>query len=163
MTEYKTDSDFLFSSLMARSPQDLVDYIETMKYVIQSRVWHPELDVYTHLKTVTDRVAKYHNINLSIAAMLHDTAKDRTTSINPKTGEPRSPGHARYSAECVDIWRDWIREQGASLVTVRWLILHHMDAKEDNFTEQKRIALMQNEHYDLLEKLNQADRGGTDV
>jgi len=157
-----------FSSLLAQCPSDLYEYIQTLKGVDQRRDMHPEGDVFTHTQTVTDRVAKYGNINLSIAALMHDFGKDRTTEMNIKTGMPKSPNHQKYSAECVRIWSQWIREMGAEPYVVYSLVLHHMDRDftghaNTNVSLKMTEWLRQQSWWSELEKLMDADHGGTDV
>lgn len=160
--------DLTFSSLMASAPDDLREYVLTLKGVDQRVDRHPEGNVYVHTRVVTDRVAKYGDIELSIAALMHDTGKDRTTDINPKTDMPRSPGHQKYSAQAVRIWSEWIRSMGADPYVVYSLVLHHMDKDLAGLNKplvdgklMKHLATYP--WYHKLEKLMEADRGGTDM
>lgn len=139
-----------------------------MKCVDQRRDRHPEGDVYTHIKVVTDRVAVHCDIDVSLAALFHDLGKDRTTEINPKTGMPRSPGHQRYSAQCVSIWSDWIRQMGGTPHVVHSLVYHHMDKdlaglKHPRVSPKRMAWLKEQPWWDKLKKLMDADYGGTDV
>jgi hypothetical protein len=170
MPETKTykPEDLAFSSLMARVPPDLAEYIETLKQVDQRRDRHPEGDVFTHTRVVTDRVAVHCDIELSIAALMHDLGKDRTTEINERTGMPMSPNHHKYSAECVVIWSEWIRGMGADSYVVYMLVLHHMDKdmagmKKPLVTPKRMAWLMSQPWWGKLDNLMKADRGGTDV
>ena len=165
MKQVKTyrPQDLTFSSLMANAPADLCEYINTLKNIDQRRDRHPEGDVFTHTLTVVNRVAKYGDIELSIAALLHDEGKTRTTMINEKTGQPKSPGHEKYSAECVWIWSDWIRSMGADTYIVYSLILNHMVGKLKSTTTKHMNHLKAQHWYDKLEKLMDADHGGTDI
>lgn len=161
-------SDLTFSSLLGIVPPDLYECIQRLKLVDQRVDRHPEGNVFVHTQVVVDRVAKYGDIELSIAALLHDEGKSRTTSINPKTGMPRSPGHEKYSAECVIIFSDWIRDMGANSHVVYSLVLHHMD-KDLNDIPSKLVSdkMMQHlqtyEWYPQLVLLMTADHGGTDI
>lgn len=161
-------SDYSFASLMAATPEDLREYLETLKNVDQRRDRHPEGDVFTHTRVVTDRVAKHGDIDVSIAALLHDVGKDRTTEINDKTGMPKSPNHQKYSAQCAQIWSDWITSMGADPYIVYMLILHHMDKdlaglKTPLVTPKRMEWLRSQPWWPKLEKLMAADYGGTDI
>lgn len=157
-----------FSSLMAQCPDDLCEYIKTLKGVDQRRDRHPEGDVFTHTQVVTDRVAKHGDIEVSIAALMHDLGKDRTTDFDEKAGIYRSPNHQKYSAECVRIWSRWIREMGADPYVVYSLVLHHMDKdlaglKNPRVSPKRMAWLREQSWWPKLEKLMAADHGGTDI
>jgi len=163
--EEYTSRDLSFNSLMGQAPSDLVEYIETLKRVNQAKKWHPEIDVYTHTQMVVDRLAKFDDINLSLAGIFHDTGKLRTTSINPKTGEPRSPNHEKYSVEDVRVWSDWIREMGGDAGLVEQIVRWHMYIKylDDVKPEHKQIMLNSDLYKNYLHKFSTADRGGLDM
>lgn len=161
-------SDLTFTSLMASVPSDLYEYIQTLKGIDQRRDRHPEGDVFTHTRVVTDRVARHGDIELSIAALMHDLGKDRTTELNTKTGMPKSHGHERYSAQCVRIWSEWIRSMGANPYVVYCLVLHHMDKdlagmKTPTISPKAMAHLQTQPWFPQLAKLFEADRGGTDI
>ena len=170
MEEVKTygHQNLTFSSLLAQCPDDLYEYIQTLKGVDQRRDRHPEGNVFVHTQVVTDRVARHGDIDVSLAALFHDLGKDRTTEMNEKTGMPKSPGHEKYSAECVRIWSRWIREMGADPYVVYSLVLHHMDKdlaglKHPLVSPKKMAWLKEQSWWPKLEKLMEADRGGTDI
>ena len=164
-----TQSDLTFSSLMAIAPPDLVECIERLKRVNQRLDRHPENDAYTHTQVVVDRVSRHCDIDVSLAALLHDEGKGRTTDINPKTGMPRSPGHERHSAQCAWIFSDWIREMGGTPHVVHELVIHHMDKDLNTLCNPPRVSDKMVKHvktkpwYDKLELIMEADRGGTDI
>ena len=146
---------------MSRCPPDLAEYILTLKQVDQRADMHPEGSVYVHTQVVVDRVATHCDIELSIAAMLHDTGKDRTTVMNEKTGMPKAPGHEKYSAECVSVWGDWIMEMGARPHVVHCLVFNHMQCKLESTSARRVRHLMSQEWWGKLKLLMAADRGGT--
>ena len=158
-------SELSFKSLLKHAPSDLVKYIETLKGIDQSTEWHPEGNVFIHTQVVVDRLTKFKDINLSLAGLFHDTGKDRTTSINPKTGQPRSPGHSMYSAQVVWIWRDWITEMGGDVSLITQIVLHHMYIKTMEECKPKNAKMMMaSELYKkYLIKFNSVDSGGTNI
>lgn len=159
---YEGTTELSFDSLMSRAPKNLIDYIETLKRVEQRPDAHPEGDVYIHTKTVVDRLAKHNDINLSLAGIFHDTGKDRTTEINPKTGYPMQPNHEKYSAQAVKIFASWIKEMGGNANMVHDIVENHMKLKFSNQLSRKyREHLESLPFYDLLVKFDAADQGGT--
>lgn len=156
-------SDLSFKSLMANAPDNLVDYIETLKMVQQRPDKHPEGSVYIHTQVVVDRLSKFNDINLSLAGIFHDNGKDRTTKTNPDTGYPMSPGHEKYSAQVVLIFATWIKEMGGNVNTVHSIVLNHMKMKGHPTLSKKQLArLKMLPEYDMLVKFNSCDYGGTD-
>jgi poly(A) polymerase len=163
--EEYSNRDLSFKSIIGQAPPDLVEYIETLKGINQSSKWHPEGDVYIHTKTVVDRLAKFNDINLTLAGLFHDTGKDRTTYINPKNNEPKAPNHEKYSAETVRVWSDWIRNMGADPGLVEQIVRWHMYIKNMDEIKLKHKEIMLNSplYKDYLLKFGTADRGGTDI
>ena len=150
---------------MEHAPDDLVEYIETLKGINQNSKWHPEGNVYVHTQIVVDRLAKFNDINLSLAGLFHDFGKIRTTSINSKTREPRSPNHEKYSAEDVIIWSEWIKSMGGNVGLIEQIVRWHMyiiylDAVKP---EHKEIMLNSDLYKNYLHKFSTADRGGIDI
>lgn len=156
--------DYSFDALYDAAPQSLKDLLDGLKLVKQNPEWHPEGDTYIHTKTVVNRLAKYKDINLSLAGLFHDEGKNRTTKINPKTGQYHSPGHEIYSAQAVDAFSDWIIEMGGNTNVIREIILNHMIIKyTDQMTKLQRKHIPLLKSYPLILKFSEADRGGTDV
>ena len=148
----------MFDEILSDMPADLRAYVETMREVKQRADKHPEIDVYSHLRAVTDRIAHLKDINLSVSAVCHDFGKDRTTRLDEKTGILMSPGHARYSAQCVGIWKDWVRSTGADPYVVAQIITYHMFPKEVDKWEKK----VPSDILEYVRTFSTYDYGGTE-
>jgi len=146
-----------FKELMEFIPQDLSDYIKTLKNVQQDPEWHPEGNVYNHIEIVVNKAFKY-DIDLILAALFHDTAKDRTTYTDDE-GRVRSPGHEEYSLEVVDMYEGWIKEMGADFGIVRNLVKYHMIIKFPNQMGRKLKSFLENsDFYDKLILFSKCDK-----
>jgi hypothetical protein len=154
-----------FKSILEQAPEDLVEYLETLKGIEQNRAWHPEGDVYTHTQVVVDRLAKFNDINLSLAGLFHDTGKDRTTRPNPKTGKPTSPKHEIYSAQTVRVWSKWISSMGANPNLVEDIVRWHMYIKYMDTVKSKHKEIMLNSklYKNYLSKFTTCDKGGMEI
>lgn len=74
-----------------------------LREVKQSRLWHPEGDVWTHTKNALDAAAAIIRrekleetpaLAVMFAVLCHDLGKPATTIINPASGKISSRGHA---------------------------------------------------------------------
>lgn len=154
----------MFDYIYEYSPKTIKDYINSLKHIEQRLDYHPEGSVYNHTKAVLNRLAKTKDINLILAAFLHDTGKDRTLKI--EDGIIMQPGHEAYSAELLNIkspWRTWVRLLGGDPDTIRFIILNHMKMKFLNKNNKKIDNWFNNLSEDLknyLNLFNDADHGG---
>jgi tRNA nucleotidyltransferase (CCA-adding enzyme) len=153
----------MFDYIYIHSPKTIKDYIDFLNTIDQRLDYHPEGNVYNHTKAVTNRIAKSNDINLIIAAFLHDTGKDRTTQI--KDGIIMQPGHEKYSTELLNIgspWRDWVRNLGGDPNVVRFIISNHMKMKNlsNNNKNKKWFDNLKNKLKEYLNIFNRHDYGG---
>ena len=65
----------MFDYIYSYAPVTIKDYIDTLKNVAQRPDYHPEGNAYIHTKVVVKRIAKTGDINLILAAFLHDLGK----------------------------------------------------------------------------------------
>lgn len=152
----------MFDYIYSYAPVTIKDYIDTLKNVAQRPDYHPEGNAYIHTKVVVKRIAKTGDINLILAAFLHDLGKDRTEKIEKDT--IMHPHHELYSAEVLNIgspWRDWIRALGGDPYIVRDIVLNHMRLKDkNNKKSQEWISNLNNKLKTYLEIFNDVDTGG---
>ena len=150
-----------FSSLMSRAPDDLVKHLETLKQVDQNRYWHPEGSVYIHTRCVVDRLARFGDINLSLAGIFHDEGKMRTTVWDDIKQTWRSPGHAQYSIEAIRAWSYWIYDEGASVNLVSDIVQWHMYIKDGKDLPRWKIESFKRSYiWPYIEKFMTCDIGG---
>ena len=155
------DAD-MFDYIYNYSPQTIKDYIDSLKTIAQRTDYHPEGDVYIHTKTVVNRIAETKNIDLIIAAYLHDTGKDRTQII--KNNIIMHPGHEAYSSQLLNTgspWRSWIIKLGGSADTIKFIIGNHMKMKYLSNNKNKiwydNISSIQKKYLNIFTKV---DKGG---
>lgn len=153
----------MFNYIYNCSPQTIKDYIDFLKTIEQRRDYHPEITVYNHTRAVVNRIAKTKDINLIVAAFLHDTGKDRTQKI--EKGIIMQPGHEIYSAELLNInspWRNWVRKLGANPDIVRFIISNHMKMKDmkNNNKNKRWYNNLSNKMKTYLDIFNDMDSGG---
>jgi len=156
------DND-MFDYIYNFSPQTIKQYINSLKMIYQRPDYHPEGDVYTHTKTVVNRIASTKNIDLIIAAYMHDTGKDRTHKIIK--GTIMHPGHADYSSQLLNIgspWRQWVRKLGGKPSTVRYIISNHTKMKELNTNNKSKLwyQSLNKEYKKYFDLFSEFDKGG---
>lgn len=153
----------MFDYIYSFAPVTIQKYMDTLKNIKQRPDYHPEGDAYIHTKVVVKRIANTKDINLILAAFLHDLGKDRTEKIeNDIIMHPR---HELYSAEILNVgspWREWVRKLGGDPYLVRDIIINHMKIKEmsKNKKLQDWFSGLGNQMKNFLEIFNSADRGG---
>lgn len=129
--------------------------------VPQNKQYHPEGNVLKHTILVVKNSLKRNDIDLAIAALLHDIGKDVTTKPHPKRGTPTAPGHEKESAKLAKQYRKWIRTLGGNPVHIMYLIKQHMRIKDiDKMKLHKQEKLRNYPLYNKLTQLDQDDRNG---
>lgn len=153
-----------FDTLLSQFPQELQDRVMNLKNVQQRADAHPEGDVLTHTKIVFNRLAKYNNIHLSLAALFHDIGKDETTKLSDK-GILQAIGHELVSAKLCDKYEQEIRVLLYKVVgtawgfsRVRWLVEQHMRIKGfDLMRPKKQKELFEHHGFGELHIFTQCD------
>ena len=150
--------------------------LDELKGVEQDPGWHPEGDVWNHTKLVVDNAKRIsHRDKLSsdetiiqvLTALLHDTGKTSTTTINPDTDRIVAPRHEEVSVDLATQFMDsintpiWIQQQ------IRPLVQEHMFRRgrqqEGGVTHRsvRRLAVrLDPATIQQLTRLMQADAGG---
>lgn len=150
----KKVNDISFIAFVEKAPKEIQEYIEKSKGVRQTKKWHPEVNVYTHIKVVFNRAAKTRDIDLILAALFHDLGKmDVTRFKEPETWS--SHGHEFVSAKLVEKYKDWIESLGGDFEKIYWLVKEHMRVKYINDMRQfKQDALRNHSYFSDLEKFS---------
>lgn len=154
-----------FDDIFFQTPPELRLLVVELAQIEQNPIYHPEGDVLTHTRIVTERAIKRQlDINVIVAAFFHDIGKGATLGESTKTGYPTAYGHERVSAKLVQIYAEFVSSLGADPAKVEWLCAEHMRYKRlDEMRPAKRQRLMDHEWFGLLESLGSVDKGGTDV
>lgn len=156
-------SDNLFQEvLLPTMPKSLVEVIEKTKIVMQNPEWHPELDVFTHTKVVTNRLhKKYKNINLILSGVFHDLGKIDTTFFNEEKNTFSAHGHEYLSLVYIEQNIEWIKSLGGNPDKIRFIVQHHMRIKFlDEMKKSKRLKFQAEKWFHLVEKFATCDKGG---
>lgn len=131
-------------------PKEIYDLIEQSKTTPQSLFWHPENEVYNHIRIVYNRALKFGDLNLLIAALMHDLGKMSTTAPNNKGGYS-AIGHEIVSAKLVKKYSDWINSLGADSEEVYHIVNDHMRIKQmDIMKKPKQDEMRSRPHFDKL-------------
>lgn len=152
-----------FKELYNKTPDGLSAIINHTSTIEQSPIYHKEGNVYIHTEVVTNRLAMYNDINLSLAGLFHDLGKIDATEWNPVKGTWSAGGHENFSAGYVDKYADWIVEMGGNTELVRDIVLNHMRIKFiDEMKYSKKVALVSQPNFEYFRKFQTADYGGDD-
>ena len=140
-----------FEKIISIAPSTIVQLLEDCKNTLQSPKWHPEGNVFNHIKIVYERSMESEDMDLLITALFHDLGKVKTTELNKK-GDWSAYGHEYVSAKIVEEHKNWITGMGANWKNVLFLVKEHMRIKYlDNMRKTKREELLS---HPLIEKLN---------
>lgn len=153
-----------FRDLFNKMPKELQKRVYELKKIPQNKKWHPEGNVLKHTITVVNRSLKSDDINLAIAAIMHDIGKDETLKYNEKTNEPTAYGHENVSADLVKKYVDWIESVGGDPELIHFIVKNHMAIKYfDQMKPSKIEKITSNPNYDKLSKFGEFDKGGLKV
>jgi hypothetical protein len=111
-----------FKDLYKTMPSQLQKRIYNLKKIKQRKDYHPEGNVLKHTIYSVDRALKTGDIDLAIAAMLHDIGKDKTAGIHPKKGHETHWGHEQVSAKLIKKYRNWIVDIGGTPSNVYYIV-----------------------------------------
>lgn len=96
----------------------------------QSPDFHPEGNVFKHLRLMLEHVPADADPMLSWAALMHDIAKPRTLSQDPKTGTFHFYEHEKVGAEMTVEILERLRFPRKQIEQVSAAVLHHMQFKD---------------------------------
>jgi hypothetical protein len=154
-----------FQNLYRSSPSELKQIIMDQWKAKQNPSHHPEGNTLKHIIVVTNRAFKNFpdNKDIQLAAYFHDLGKLATYDINPKTGQPTAYGHEEKSVELIDEFSNFVQQQGANPEIVKYIVKNHMKIKPntwDVMKPSKKDPIVNNPHYQDLEKFGTIDKGG---
>lgn len=154
-----------FKDLYKASPPELKQIVVNQWGAKQNPLHHPEGNTLKHIIVVTNRAFRDFpdNKDIQLAAYFHDLGKLATYNINPKTGQPTAYGHEEESARLIDEFNSFIQQQGANPEIVKYIVKNHMKIKPstwDVMKPSKKDPIINNPHYQDLEKFSTIDKGG---
>jgi hypothetical protein len=146
-----------WEEIMVSAPAEIIDLIEQSKTIPQSLSWHPENEVYKHIRIVFDRARETGDIDQALAALFHDLGKVGTTKPNGKGGFS-AHGHEAISARLVEKYKQWIGSLGASWFAVFNIVSEHMRVKNMHEMRPTKIAALKaNQFFDKIDKFQYFD------
>lgn len=154
-----------FQTLYKASPVELKQIVIDQWKAKQNPKWHPEGNTLKHIIVVTNRAFRDFpdNKDIQLAAYFHDLGKLATYEVNPKTGQPTAYGHEDESVDLIDKFSNFIQQQGANPEIVKYIVKNHMKIKPSTWgimKPSKKDPIMNNPHYQDLEKFGTIDKGG---
>ena len=152
-----------FKDLFKRMPSELQKRVYNLKNVPQRLDYHPEGNTLKHTIMVVNRALKEDDIDLALAAIMHDIGKDETAKFNPKTGYDSHHGHEKVSAQLVKKYSDWVTSMGGNVANIYFIVRNHMRFKQLGVMKQSKVdKLKAFRAYSKLDKFGKHDRGGLD-
>lgn len=122
----------LLCSLPSKGLQDLLEIgvleivlpeLAACKGVAQPKKFHLEGDVWDHLLQCTKSFTADHEIDVRLAALLHDIGKPRTFSLTDRIHFDK---HAEVSSQIAETILKRLQMNKARVEKISWLIGHHM-------------------------------------
>lgn len=118
-----------FETIIEKLPNNMKKKLEQLKCMRERPDFHPEDNVFIHIKTVTERCIEFGDPDMIMAGIFHDIHKLDTMKINPKTGWPTSPGHDKWARKTIENdegVRAFISDFSANPDTVAGICGQHM-------------------------------------
>lgn len=155
----------IFRLLYKSMPKELYYDILNCQNILQNKQWHPEIDVYSHLVTVTKRLYhKYYDINLILCGIFHDLGKIDTFNFDAKKNTYTAHGHEYKSLLYIDKYSKWITYIGGDINLIKFVVKNHMRFKHiDDMAMNEQILLIKSRYFKYLVRFNSADYGGFDL
>lgn len=151
--------------------QILPELVE-LKNTEQSKVHHPEGNVFTHTRLALDSVTGFDicenpSLELLLAIILHDIGKYKTTEHSfTELGEIEihSYEHENIGAEIAKKILTRMKFSSETIDKVVWLVQNHMRIHYfSEMKKSKKVKLIEHEYFDDLFKLSEADILGSGV
>jgi len=102
--------------------------IAAMHGVEQPPQFHPEGDVYKHVRLMLSKIEK-PNLELALGILFHDVGKKPTSKVD-ENGRIRFNGHETVGAEMSEQIMTGLRYDNKTIQTVGELVQHHMQFKD---------------------------------
>jgi len=148
-----------FDEMYHLVPDDIRNYLDRCKDTPQSPDWHPEGDVYKHIKIVYDRAAETGDINQVMAALFHDLGKADVTHPSRNHKDSWSAyGHEAVSSRLVQKHKKWIGSMGARWFWVYQVVKEHMRVKRiGEMRKHKQDEIRNNPQFPRIDQFSQFD------
>ena len=132
-----------FEELVLLAPQEIKDELERLKTYQENSLYHPESNVYEHIKIVTDRLITTGDIDLILAGLYHDIMKLKAAEKTlEKTGKFRAFGHEQMGSKIVQRDVEFIKDMGADVDMVESIVLNHMRMKKISEMKKSKVEIL---------------------
>ena len=136
--------------------QEILPDIAALHGVEQPPEFHPEGDVYTHVRLMFSKIQE-PNLELALAILFHDVGKKPTMTVD-ENGRIRFNGHESVGAEMTEVIMTGLRYDNKTIQTVCELVQHHMQFKDvPHMRESTRKRMMARDHFLLELELHRID------
>ena len=129
--------------------------IVALRGLIQSPVYHPEGDVYTHTESML-AMNRLPMLWFKLAILLHDIGKPVAYELIDD--KPRFYGHENFSAQMVPniMKKFWMPEK--DIMLVQWLVQNHMVFLNiNNYGRKNQLKLFSHPYFPYLLELHRLD------
>jgi poly(A) polymerase len=127
---FTTDKPELGLDLLDRSGllAEVLPDVAAMHGVDQPPQFHPEGDVYEHVRLMLTKIEK-PNLELALSVLMHDVGKKPTSRVD-ENGRIRFNEHESVGAEMSEKILTGLRYDNKTIQTVREVVEHHMQFKD---------------------------------
>ena len=155
-----------FETLISRLPADL---ISELMACTQDPLWHPEGDVYTHIRLVFEQAEKLFpgDNDLLVAAIFHDLGKPETREVKLRedgTEKITNYGHEFKSLNYVDkyfhLYDDLTTDKNKILALVKGHMKAHQFSNGKLKKPSKREAFKADQYFEDIMKFSKCDEMG---
>ncbi len=130
--------------------------IAAMHGVEQPPQFHPEGDVYEHVRLMLSKIEE-PNLELALSILFHDVGKKPTAKVD-ENGRIRFNEHESVGAEMTEQIMTGLRYDNKTIQTVRELVQHHMQFKDvPHMRPSTRKRMMARANFPLELELHRID------
>jgi poly(A) polymerase len=130
--------------------------VAAMHGVEQPPQYHPEGDVYNHVRLMLSKI-ETPNLELALSILMHDVGKKATATID-ETGRIRHSGHESVGADMSDRILIGLRYDNKTIATVHEAVQHHMQFKDVPHMRPNTLKrMMTRDHFPLELELHRID------
>ncbi len=144
--------EITWNYILHTAPDIIRNILEGLKDHQENPAYHGESNAYEHIKIVTERLLKTGDMDLVMAAVMHDLGKLSTAEKSDEGPWNSSHGHENVSSQLVMRYKDWIQQMGANPYVVNEIVKNHMKIKFDAISKKDKDKL---ERYTIFQKLTQ--------
>ncbi len=110
--------------------EQILPEIAAMMFCEQTPDFHPEGNVYNHIRLMLSQLPAGAAASLPWTVLLHDVAKPVTASRNPQTGGINFYGHEKIGAEMAEAILQRLKFPRKQTEEIAAVVLHHMQFKD---------------------------------